>query len=291
MEQIAFIKNIIKANFHKGGIKCLRLYKMKIDFYSNLKREVLKLAKENQPSDVRNKDHISHEATRPYGENFQYSLFNETGRFNDPSKDWNRTGKNKKFHHADKYSYIASFINAFPGITNMKLLVLGPNSGLYPHEAHIIHPEKNKKKLILRFHLPIKTNNHAEMLLDNDFFRFEEQFIYFFNEGCIHSAYNHGTESRYHLSWDMCLSQEVFDLMFSDIETVNDLMKKMIGIKKDMVPHKHERINAYELQGNSKIIYEKLRLKKIGLQPGIYNKIYNEIAYVNFKIKEKEIVF
>jgi hypothetical protein len=246
------------------------------------------LAKENHPSDVRKEDHISHEATKPYGENFQYSLFNESGMFNDPSKDWNKTNENKKFHYPQKYPFISRFINFFPGITNMKLLVLGPNSGLFPHEAHIINYEKNNKSLLLRFHLPIKTNQYAEMLLDNEYFRFEEQHIYFFNEGCIHSAYNHGNEYRFHLSWDMYLNNEVFDLMFSDLEFGNDLMKKMLENKKEIFPHKYEKINAYELQGNSKKIYEKLKLNITGIKPEIYNKIYNEINYLNFRINEND---
>jgi hypothetical protein len=288
MEKKFFIKNVVKANFHKGGIKCLRLFKMNRDFFSLLRKEALILAAHNTPSDSGDPSVISRTGTRPYGNHYQYSLFNESGRYNDPSTDWNRSTENKRFHYEKKYPSLSSFINFFPGITNMNLLVLGPGSGLLPHEAHVMTKCNNKKSLILRFHLPLLTNPRAEMLLDNEYFRFEEQYVYFFNEGCIHSAYNRGTDYRYHLSWDMHLNDEVFEFMFPDKDANTVFMNSVEERERFVIPHRYEKTGAYKLQDRGGKLYKKLQLDKMGVKAELYNKFYNEISYLNFKFKEEE---
>jgi hypothetical protein len=288
MEKHKLIKEILKANFHKGGIKCLKLFKLKDHFFTELRAEILNLAAFHKPSNVLDKNHISNAVTKPYGKNYQYSLFNESGRLNDPSKDWNKSWENKKFHYDKEYPIINAFINFFPNITNMKLLALGPHSGLYPHEAHIIAEQNNKRFLILRFHLPIMTNPYSEMLLDNEFYNFKQQYIYFFNEGCIHSAYNGGSNFRYHLSWDMHLTDEVYQLMFSNDPFENEMLQKISSKDQNLLSHRMMKVRNYELQGKSKLFYDKFHLHKWGIKPEPFNRFYNELSYLKYKLKENK---
>lgn len=289
MTKETFIKEIVKANFHKGGIKCLETFLMKDDFFLKLQQEVLKI-KDMPRSDVRDVTHVSNPVTKPTGENFQYSLFNESGKTNDYSKDWNKSANNKKFHFAKEYPCMAQFIHFFKGCLNMKLLVLGPGTELYPHEAHLVVPT-DPPRLVLRFHLPVFTNEKCLMLLDGETFHFKQQHIYFFNEGCIHSAWNKSDTYRYHLSWDMYLDEAVYKLMFSHEVIENDLLLKRINHQeRNLTAVKEIKIKDYMLQGANRKAYEKLGLEKIGIGQSSFNTVYNELAYWSFKLsKEKKI--
>ncbi|WP_414586730.1 aspartyl/asparaginyl beta-hydroxylase domain-containing protein [Scytonema sp. PCC 10023] len=275
---------LVKANYQKGGIKCLRLFNVNDIFFASLKNEIAQLIKQNKPSDVREKKHLSHEATKPFGNSVQFSLLNLSGKFDDPSTDYNRSVLGKRFHQPDTYPNITAFVKAFPRATSMKLLGLGPNSGLTPHKADTIWHSKNACYLELRFHLPIFTNEKAEMLLDNDFYKFEAGSIFLFNQGCVHSAFNFGNEFRYHLTWDMPLSQETFDLMFSDSNvSIPPFLERCLGDEQIVHPYKTEIIKEFEIQGVGKVLYNRFKLHRLGIQPYIFQKLLNEFLYLKYK--------
>jgi hypothetical protein len=283
METTKLIEKVMEANFHKGGIRCLKLFRLNDDFFARLKKEINDISLQFTPSDVCNTEHVSNPVTKPYGQNYHYSLYNQSGKSDDYTMDWNRSNKGKRFHFADQFPEMNKLTQFFEGRTNMKLLVLGPNSGLYPHEAHLIGTG-SEKKIILRFHLPVFSNNKCEMLLDNEYFRFEEQYVYFFNEGCIHSAYNHGDTPRLHLSWDMPLTEKMNSLMFAELAFTNDMLSR---VETQIVqPIRHKKTKNYELQGESKFVYDKLRLRIFKISKLQFNYFYNNFLYLKYKLKK-----
>jgi hypothetical protein len=279
-------KELIKANYHDGGIKCLRLFKVNNHFFDSLIREINILLEQENPSNVRDKKHISNEVTKPSGSCLHFHLLNSSGRFDDPSDDYNRSVFGKKFHHPTKYPNLGAFIQTFPHAMNMKLLVLGENSDLHPHESDIILNSHSPHSLQVRFHLPIVTNKQAEMLLDNEFYYFEAGSIFFFNHGCIHSALNHGHKARVHLSWDMLLTRDTFDLMFAQTsQELPDFLEKISGDEKIVNCHRIQIIKEYEIQGKGKELYDKLKLKSLGIKPYLFQNCFNKFSYWHKKGK------
>ncbi len=286
MKMDDFMAGIMRANFHDGGIKCLRLFRITPGFFNSLRSEVMALSERFTPSDVSDPAHVSHPVTKPYGRNYQYSLFNRSGRCDDFSDDWNKSSVGKKFHHEPEFPALAAFIDSLENRTNMKLLVLGAHSGLFPHEAHLISPA-DPYRILLRFHLPILTNEHCEMLLDDEYFRFHEQYIYFFNEGCIHSAYNHGSTPRMHLSWDMHLDRSLYTKMFGEEVFRDGMLERLPAVERMMLSHRSEKTKEYELQGSSKLVYEAWHLGKIGISPMLFNRYFNKLSYWKYNILKK----
>lgn len=278
-------RELIKANYHKGGIKCLRLFRLEKDFFESLKDEVVQITTKEKPSNVREKTHISHDATKPSGNCFHFHLLNSSGRLDDPSEDYNRSVLEKKFHQANQFPNLAKFINEFPHSMNMKLLVLGGNSDLKPHESDIVLNQDKKSSIQVRFHLPIITNIRSEVLLDNDFFHFEAGSIFLFNHGCVHSALNHGDQDRCHLVWDMLLTKETFELMFSNKPSIPSFLERLIGVEKIVYPHRRQIIREFEIQGQGKELYDKLKLNRLGIKPYDFQNWFNKFLYLQTKVR------
>ena len=171
----------------------------------------------NKFSSVSSKTHVTN-WTRPKGEAYQYSLLNNDGKFENYSRDHNKSIKEKKFHHSDKYPKLAQFISAFPSSVNFRINVFGYNSGLSQHEEDIcfIHSLTARPSMRVRFHLPIITNCESNMFVEGDVVHFDEGHIYFFHNGCVHAAENNDLkQSRIHLVWDMLLTEDTFNRMFA----------------------------------------------------------------------------
>jgi hypothetical protein len=73
-----------------------------------------------------------------------------------------------------------------------------------------------------RFHLPIQTNEQSTVLADGHWFRFERGNLYAFNNGCVHAARNEGDEHRFHLVFDVLMTERAYRTMF---ETGNDWIR------------------------------------------------------------------
>jgi hypothetical protein len=52
-------------------------------------------------------------------------------------------------------------------------------------------------------------------MLDWKKFWLKRGIIYFFNDGCIHTAGNDGDQTRYHLIWDCRLDDKMFDTVLN----------------------------------------------------------------------------
>ena len=262
------IELIVNSNYHlEPGLKTANLFMVDPDFFENIKSEVLDLVK-NNPIPALKQGGPKSRLVQPLGRVEQYSIINATGRFDDLSLVHNRSIFNKRFHHREAYPHLAKFIELFPHAVNFRINVMYANSALVEHRATACHYNKvnNKYFLIVKFHLPIKTNQEASMFLNGDLYRFEEGNIYFFYNGVNHTADNyHPTDERIHLVWDMLLTQKTYrdlflrDLSFSELLIpTEDISVESIGYREidpdcpqmKLIPLKDARksfIRGYEL--------------------------------------------
>lgn len=210
------LAGIRDGNFHFGGIRCLRLFRVERKLAHTLRDEVDRLCATEQGSDVQERDHVTHWAG-PIGAVRQFSLLNRSGEFTDFGADHDLSCRGKRFQHAARYPHLAAFIGAFEHTVNFRVNVLGPGAGLSQHEEHSLFlSEAGTPAVRARFHLPLRSSRDAHMTLDGEVHRFRPRTIYYFNQGCVHAAVNAGHEPRVHLVWDQLLTLRVFELMFGD---------------------------------------------------------------------------
>ncbi len=282
MDAETYYRQIRRANHHRGGLKCLKLFTIAPEFLEGLAREVRRLVEAHVPSEVENSEHATN-WTKPFGQAVQYSLLNRSGILDDFSTDHDGSVRMKRFHYGDRFPCLRAFIQTFRHATNMRLNGMGNASGLSPHEEHtVLYSDEGTACLRARFHLPIVTNQGAEMLLDGDLYRFEAGSVYYFNNGCVHSARNRGDEFRYHLVWDMLFTEETFDLMFSEDELgASAFLERCIGRDRNCVPTGREQIRDYEISGKGKVLYESLGLSRLGIGGSTFHDIYNGVEYMS----------
>jgi Aspartyl/Asparaginyl beta-hydroxylase len=277
----AVLNGVAKGDFHQpGGLKCECLFGLDEAFFDALRSDIRSLVVNNTPSDVNRDDHVTN-WTKPYGQAIQFSLLNRSGDFADTSSDHTLTIHGKRFHHETDYPVLAEFISLFPHALNMRLNGMSPQGGLSPHEEHVGWRQGRRYFYRGRFHLPIETNPEAVVLLDGDFFHLEPGSLYFFNNGCIHSAANRGNSQRFHLVWDMLLTQETIDLMFG-----TDSPWPLKRLPKDLqrVPIVESApIGAYEISGAGEKIYRLLRLSAFGIKPYRWQNQFNMARYRAFR--------
>lgn len=278
----SILVQLMKANHQKRGLKSLRLFRVKPAFFARLRREALDLARENAPSDVSNQYHVTN-WTRPIGRAIQFSLLNTSGRFDDTSTDHLPALENKKFHHGARYPALGEFISKFPHAFNMRLNGMGPSGGLSKHKEHLyVYQDARCYQLRARFHLPVETNPSAEMYLDGDYYHFEAGTVFLFNNGCIHSAMNGGSSFRFHLVWDMLLTEESIRQMFFDEPEEDDVLVRVPQAEAQVAPLRRESIGRYEILTVSPL-YRRLHLERLGLKPHQFENLKNEIKYVGMR--------
>lgn len=210
------LAGIRDGNFHCGGIRCLRLFRVERNLARALRSEVDQLCAAEQGSDVQEREHITH-WTRPTGAVRQFSLLNRSGDFADFRDDHDLSCMGKQFHHAARYPHLAAFAGCFKHAINFRVNVLGANAGLSPHEEHSLFlSESGTPAVRARFHLPLRTSRDARMTLESNVYRFVPRTIYYFNQGCVHAAANLGSAPRIHLVWDLLLTPQAFEQMFGD---------------------------------------------------------------------------
>lgn len=280
MNSMAVLDQIARGDFHReGGLRCLRLFTVEPEFFSSLVKDVQTLAVDNMPSEVQSEDHVTN-WTRPIGRAVQFSLLNASGDFSDTSVDHDKKSSGKSFHHADRYPTLGQFIDLVPGATNMRLNGMSPGGGLSPHEEHVTRRKGRNYYLRARFHLPIATNPDAVVLLDGQWFHFEPGEIYFFNNGCVHSAMNGGHTQRYHLVWDMTLTEEVIERMFGDDS--HGPLEHVPASGRAVSVHHTDPPGEYAISGFGERLYNKLRVDKLGVKPHTWQNGYQRAAYAAF---------
>jgi hypothetical protein len=195
---MSFKEGVIQGAQHRGGVKMQPCLAIEPAWLEAIRQDVRKILEQRQASDVSQKSHPTH-WTMPYGGVTQHSLLNASGKTEDTSTDHDLKTDNKSFS-APECAALQRLAAAFAGhAINFRLNGLMAGSGLSPHEENVLHGDRVR----LRFHLPVFTNESASAMLDGERFHLRAGYIYYFNNGCVHSASNGGTESRYHLVWDV----------------------------------------------------------------------------------------
>jgi hypothetical protein len=237
------LAGVLAADEHAGGIRCLRLHELEPAFLAELQTEADRLASRGQPSDVNDPQHVTHWVL-PFGNVVQYSLLNTSGRLDDFSDDHDAFAKGKAFAHAADHRAMAVFLNLFPDAVNCRLNVMAPASGLSPHEEHVLtYAPDGAVVAKLRFHLPLRTNPEATLVLDEQVFTLETGVVHLVNHGCVHAAANRGPEPRTHLVWDMILTRRTFDLMFGDEDSPAPL-RRIPQDRRTPMPVRSQRLGA-----------------------------------------------
>ncbi len=208
------LAGIRDADAHRGGIRCLRVFRLERVLGRGLRDEVLRLCESEASSDVQEREHVTH-WTRPTGAVRQLSLYNRSGDSADFRSDHDLSCLGKRFHLAAPYPLLAHFVETLPHLINFRVNLLGPGAGLAPHEEHSLFITQSGSTAVrARFHLPIQTSRVSRMMLEGDRYRFAPRTIYYFNQGCVHGAENPASSARIHLVWDQLLSRDVFNLTF-----------------------------------------------------------------------------
>lgn len=210
------LNGIRDANYHRGGLRCLRLLRAHPPFLARLRAEAEHLCAANAPSDVGRRDHVTN-WTSPFGRVLQYSLLNATGRYDDFSTDHDLSSFGKRFHERARYPALATLVEPLEDAVNFRVNVLGPGGGLKPHEEHaVVRDRFGAVGVRARFHLPLVTSSGSEIVLDGDVYHLEAGSVFFVNHGCVHGARNAGPRARVHLVWDALLTADSFELMFGE---------------------------------------------------------------------------
>ena len=178
-------------------LKCLEIGE--IENFERVKADI-KRAMRGRASNVRQYGHPTN-WTKPHGKVEQYNLFAD-------SSDSTITVRGFTTH-----PHIQALIEKYKPI-NLRINILGSDSGLSQHRETI----KVGNKVKARFHAVIETNPEATVFLDGDNYHLEEGKIYYFNNGCTHSATNAGNTDRVHLVWDVYVHKFINDLLKSGKE-------------------------------------------------------------------------
>jgi hypothetical protein len=285
------LRQIVRACYHKGGLRTARLLDVEPQFFAGLQEEVLRFVETHRPSDVSGATHVTN-WTKPFGAVYQFSLLNRSGRVDDTSADHDLTTAGKRFHFGAQFPKLAAFIEAFPHAINMRLNAMGEKAGLSPHEEHPVrYLDRRNCWLTTRFHLPVVTNPEVEVLLDGDLYRLEPGRVFYFNNGCVHSAVNRGGTMRYHLVWDMLLTAETFDLLFSDTPVTIPFLRKTAPEHRAVVPHRRERIREYQIFGPGLERFTRWRLQRFGIAPYQFQNVYNHWRFLRHRLFETPRLF
>ncbi|HKQ79960.1 MAG TPA: aspartyl/asparaginyl beta-hydroxylase domain-containing protein [Blastocatellia bacterium] len=243
MNAIELFAGVRDGNYHAGGIRCLRLFRLEQTYFTELLADVERLRRTESGSNVADLGHVTN-WTRPRGEVIQYSLLNASGKYDDFSADHDHSCFGKRFHGASDYPALARLIDLFPHTINFRINLMGPGAALAPHEEHsVFRSRAGSVALRIRFHLPVVTNTLAELTLDGWAYHLDAGEIYFVNHGCVHWARNGGAESRLHLVWDMLLTREAFEFMFEKASAWP--LNRVAEDEQTPPPLRTERVGAY----------------------------------------------
>lgn len=262
----AILDALRRGNYQRpSALRVLELFRVEPAFFADLAAEGKRLVADEQPigwDDPANNSRYD----KPYGTALQYSLFNESGRFDDVSGIHVPTAEGKAFHHAGRYPTLGRLVEALPGKWNLRLNVMSRSSGVRPHKEFIIVRSGGRSWVRARFHLPLQTNPGAQVYLDGDWFHLDEGSVFLFNNGCIHTAVNDGDSPRLHLVWDARLTREVMDALFG-VGDVAPFLRWVPAEERLVEPVRRQRRGSYEVSPFYLSRYRRLHLDKLRVPP------------------------
>ena len=217
MDLQQLLDGLVQGYGHSGWLRCARVFQLTPEFFSGLRREVDDLRRSCPASQVTHPNHVTN-WTEPAGTVSQYSLLNRSGRTDDFSADHDFSCRRKWFFDAARWPTLGRLIADWPHLVNMRVNVLGQGARLAAHQEYVpFRTIEGNVGARLRFHLPLETNDGAELNLDGDVHRLQPAVIYLVNHGCIHTAANHGPRERVHLVWDALLTDAVAALLLGSV--------------------------------------------------------------------------
>ncbi|OEJ23076.1 hypothetical protein AR457_38490 [Streptomyces agglomeratus] len=209
------LTGIRDANYHRPGIRCLRLFHADPATLAGLLADVALLRAQQRPSLAAAPGHVTAWAG-PRGQIEQFSLLNASGRCDDFSRDHDLSCFGKRLYHGARHPALAALVQGLPHLVNFRVNVLGPGAALAPHEEHsVVRSRSGVVGIRARFHLPLVTHPAAALLLDGDVHHLKAGIVYLVNHGCVHAAENGGAAERIHLVWDMLMTAEAAEVMFA----------------------------------------------------------------------------
>jgi hypothetical protein len=132
----------------------------------------------------------------------QYGILKEEYQY----QDW-------KFWFQEEYPYLANLLKTLPSCCNFCIGGLLPKSRLIVHRESTVKYFKNQPTMICRFHVPLMTNNDCYNYIGKGYFHLNEGVVYFFNIGSAHDGQNNSEYPRYHLSFDLILTENVLKML------------------------------------------------------------------------------
>ena len=289
MDTDTLLRQLLEGNHQRGGLRVARLFDVKPDFRDRLEADVFRLIGAHRPSNVHDPGHISNWwSAPPKGEVFQFSLLNRSGQLDDTTADHDGSIVGKRFQRSTDYPTLAQLIAAFPHSYNFRINLMAPSAGLPPHKEQLYLREAHRRHLRVRFHLPIQTNPEAEMLLDGEVFHFEPATVYFFNNGCVHTATNKGETPRLHLLWDMRLTPETARLMFGAAEEPGpDFLCRVPEAHWKLPSRRTEPVNDYDTIGGWESAYRLAHLDRLGVSLRWIQRVCNESRWYRFALRPR----
>jgi hypothetical protein len=239
-----FIAGLRDGDAHRGGIRCLRLFRVAPEYFDKVAAEVAQIVRDETASVATDPGHVTN-WTGPQGYVRQFSLLNRSGHFDDFSSDHDLSCLGKDFRAGVRYPALATFVKSFPHAVNFRINTMAPGACLPPHEEQLlIRTRAGTIAMRVRCHLPIVTNDAAELMLDGEVYHLDPGTVYLVNHGCVHSASNGGVQERLHLVWDTLLTREAFDILAG--ESTPDFPATKV-VEADQIPHplRSERIGTW----------------------------------------------
>lgn len=181
-----------------------------IDFYelAALRNEAKLIIERRESSDVQDPAHVTY-WTKPKGVVRQWSLVNREGRTNCQAGDYD-TGK--PFVCREIAPVLNMFASEHEGLVNMRLNLMGPDSGLALHREATAILVDGKPRLKVRFHLPLFTSG-SPCRLGNGVYEMNIGQVYLFNNGAPHASWNEGESERVHLVWDCLVTHKLLSYL------------------------------------------------------------------------------
>jgi hypothetical protein len=208
------LRGISAGNYHRGGVRCLRLFDVTPAAVASLRDDVRLLRSRHRPSRADGEDHVTG-WVGAQGRVEQYSLVTASGRYDDFSRDHDLSCFGKRFRAHAAHPGLGALLDSLPHLVNARIAVLSPGAELPPHEEHsVIRSRSGGIGVRARFHLPLVTNPDATLLLDGERFHLAAGGVFLVNHGCVHAARNTGRAERIHLMWDQLLTSEALEIMF-----------------------------------------------------------------------------
>lgn len=125
----------------------------------------------------------------------------------------------KKFFHKDDYPEVAKYLNLFPNKIGSNISSLLPNTRLLPHSESALVNFEEKLSYIFRFHLTIHENITSYHWFNGNYYHLEPGYVYLFNFGAKHAAFNNSQNIRSNLIIDSLASKKMNSLLkFAKLE-------------------------------------------------------------------------